>query len=170
MQYELRRVPANWQHPVENGQAVELKFDFTNAHEGWSVQKAKWQQGEKLSHSINPEWVPLDPEDLSMSFEDATEKAEPEAKDYLPEWPEEEKTHYQMYELTGMSPVSPVVATKEELAQSLASNPRKIDHNYSYEQWMDIIEKGGTEKFALQHKIRWNNSLAQGFEYTPFKY
>lgn len=45
----------------------------------------------------------------------------PVPEDYMPDWQEEERTHLQMYESTTEgTPISPIMATKEELARWLA--------------------------------------------------
>lgn len=66
------------------------------------------------------------------------EKRLPE--DYRPDWPKEEITHFQMYEdVTEGTPVSPVFATREELARWLANNLDDDRYPYTSIKWLQIL-------------------------------
>jgi hypothetical protein len=68
----------------------------------------------------------------------------PQRDDYMPWWTEEEKTHYQMYETCSEgTPISPVMATPEELARWLADHHASAfaDQTATYEQWLVTIKR-----------------------------
>lgn len=63
--------------------------------------------------------------------------------DYMPNWSESERTHYQMYEVvTEGTPISPVMATPEELACWLVENG--VEHipgkQLPYDVWLAFIK------------------------------
>jgi len=109
---ECRRVPRWWQHPRDE----------------------------------TGDLIPL----LSGSFSDAlkgwrehNDRPEPTPLDYMPDWREEDKTHYQMYEdTTEGTPISPVMATPEELARWLVDNKASAfgDMTASYEGWLRVCQ------------------------------
>jgi hypothetical protein len=71
----------------------------------------------------------------------------PQREFFMPGWTKEERTHYQMYETTSEgTPISPVMATPEQLAAWLAENDASAFGNMTatYEQWLKIILRGGT--------------------------
>ena len=95
---QVRRVPADWQHPIdpETGHFKPL-FD-----------SAKF-----AAHS----------------------------RDYMPAWPDAERTHFMMYENTSEgTPISPAFETPEELARWLADTNASAFGNSgaSYEAWLNI--------------------------------
>ena len=79
MSREVRRVPADWEHPKDaRGQHIPL-----------------WER-----HCAEAPEVP-----------------------HMPHWPIKRRTHWQMYETVSEgTPISPVMATAEELARWLADN------------------------------------------------
>lgn len=134
---EIRRVPANWQHPKEQKEQLviggnELEdfmrafatgrtemrevykplFDRTHqeALEEWETERAKFERDQ------SPEGIE---HRAKYTFEEwHGERPDPEY--YRPAWTE--ATHYQMYETVSEgTPVSPVFATLEELADWLVS-------------------------------------------------
>ena len=69
----------------------------------------------------------------------------------MPDWPEAERTHYQMYETTTPgTPISPVMETPEALARWLFKD--SPDHDYfatsgaTYESWLDKIKEETSKK------------------------
>lgn len=63
----------------------------------------------------------------------------------MPQWPENEATHYMMYEDTSEgTPISPAFATKEELARWLTDTGASAFGRLTatYEQWLATIEIG----------------------------
>lgn len=63
----------------------------------------------------------------------------PNQEDYMPEWPDEERTHYQMYETCSEgTPLSEPMETPEELARWLADTGASSfgSMTATYEQWL----------------------------------
>ena len=76
----------------------------------------------------------------------------PEEHDYMPDWPEVERTHYQMYETTTEgTPISPVMENPEVLARWLADNNASAFANMgaTYDQWLAMITGGGYAPSAV---------------------
>jgi hypothetical protein len=68
-------------------------------------------------------------------------------KEYMPDFPNDERTHYQMYEDCSLgTPISPVCETEEELAHWLADNNASTfaDMTASYEKWLKMIKVGSS--------------------------
>ena len=97
MAYELRQVPASWQHPKDaDGKHVPLYGEpFENAH-------LLWLAGDPMHPSDEPE-----PEKCDLGA--------PKRGTYVP-FSAAEATHYQVYEdTTEGTPISPVLASKEDV-------------------------------------------------------
>lgn len=134
---QVRRVPRDWQHPQE-WRRGRLEFvpllagPFKATHEEWIADKAAWDRGERPKY-----WQ-------QGSTNDYVQWAGPEplAADYMPEWPEAERTHWQMYENTSEgTPISPVMETPHALARWLADNNASWfgGHGATFEQWFSMI-------------------------------
>lgn len=144
MSREVRRVPADWRHPKDKrGRYVPL-------HEGpaskriaeWDEGAAKWAEGLRRKYPVG--WVPRDEDELKMSYEE-WDGERPDPADYMPDWPEAERTHLQMYECTSEgTPISPVMATAEDLARWLADTGASAfaSMTATYEQWLATIGRG----------------------------
>lgn len=73
------------------------------------------------------------------------EPDEPNPEYYMPNWKDEETTHFMMYENTSEgTPISPAFATPEELATWLADTGASsfADYTATYEQWLSTINRG----------------------------
>jgi hypothetical protein len=124
---EVRRVPADWQHPQDaTGRYITLfdggKYDF---------HAAEWDEEHQ-----DEEWA----------------GDRPDPSNYMPNWPEAERTHLQMYETTSEgTPISPVMATPEELAHWLADNGASAfaDMTATYEQWLTTIHRGWSPSASI---------------------
>ena len=143
MSREVRRVPADWQHPKgADGRYIPL-FDgsFSKSAADWDEEAAQWAKGFKRDY---PEgWEAKDSDDTETFEEWDGER--PVESTYMPEWPEEERTHLQMYESTTEgTPVSPVMETPEELAHWLADNAASAcgGMTATYGQWLATIQVG----------------------------
>ena len=87
---EIRKVPADWEHPKNAHGNFEPMFNE-------SFDKRSDPEG-----GDDPSW-------------------------YRPEWTDEERTHYQLYEtVTEGTPMSPPFATKEELGNWMFDNPDPV--------------------------------------------
>lgn len=149
---EVRRVPSNWVHP----EGRSLLDGFGKALARWTEEKSQWDAGMREDYG---KWDPANPngrhwqqrtgEELSMSF-DEWYGQQPDPTDYMPEWPEGERTHYQMYETTSEgSPISPVMESPEVLARWLTDNNASAfgGMGATYEQWLGVC--GGSPAGGL---------------------
>lgn len=143
---EVRRVPADWQHPKDGqGNFVPLLGgDFASADAEWQEGYAKWQEGLCRDYSGDDQWKPIDPQNKHMRYTDWS-GSRPSPDDYMPAWPEEQRTHLMMYEDTSEgTPISPAFATPEELARWLVDNKASAFGNStaSYEGWLRVARGG----------------------------
>lgn len=175
---EVRRVPANWEHPKEyNAYRKEdcykplLPFSFDGSFDDWlNSDVPEWLEGRKkwsegLVKDYRGGWKPIPWEEWrsgsdSYRYEDiktwedyaGTCPASPDPKDYMPDWPEEERTHWQMYEDTSEgTPISPVFETPEKLARWLADNSASAfaDITATYDEWYRMIVGPGSSVSAV---------------------
>jgi len=116
---EVRRVPANWEHPTgRDGRHIPM-------HKAMLYEPAEVEEG------IRDGWLTDEPPHYGM--------------DIMPDWPSEERTHLQMYETCSEgTPISPVLVTPEELARWLADNKASAwaGMTASYEAWLHTIKEG----------------------------
>lgn len=122
MSRQVRRVPADWQHPTEPSRRGGVQYK--PLHDGYADAKAEWVAMYEAE-----------------GYEAATEYwgGTPMAEEYMPDWPEAERTHLMMYETTTEgTPISPAFATPEELARWLANNGASAfgGSTATYEQWL----------------------------------
>jgi len=116
---EVRRVPPDWEHPKnEHGYYIPMfeRFPYNEA---------------EIAEGLREEWLRGDPPHYGISC--------------MPNWPEAERTHYQMYESTTEgTPISPVMPTPEALAEWLVANNvgAFASITASYEAWLRVA-KGG---------------------------
>lgn len=134
---EVRMVPENWQHPKDDkGHFIPLLARF-----------------------------PYDPEEIAEGLRDGWLTDEPPhyGCDVMPNWPDAERTHYQMYESTSEgTPISPVMPTPEALAGWLADNNASAfaGTGATYDQWLKTIKRG----WAVSALISPRTGLVSGVE------
>ena len=124
---EVRRVPANWQHP---------KDERTGRHNPLFP-------GENYADAAREFMEKANAEGLQAAID--WHGQAPDQNDYMPNWPESERTHYMMYEDTSEgTPISPAFATPEELARWLADTGASAfgDSTASYEAWLRVANGG----------------------------
>ena len=124
---EVRRVPANWQHPKD-----ELTGRYKPLYSGECYAQSAAEFMEKANA-----------EGLQEAID--WHGQAPDKNDYMPDWPESERTHYMMYEDTSEgTPISPAFATPEELARWLADTGASAfgDSTASYEAWLRVANGG----------------------------
>lgn len=145
---EVRMVPPDWQHPKnDRGKYAPLYCSdgFTEADADWNEGYAKWQEGLCEGYEDGEKvWEPIAPEHRGMRYTDYS-GSRPSPDDYMPDWPEEQRTHLMMYEDTSEgTPISPAFATPEELARWLADNKASAmgDETATYEQWLRVARGG----------------------------
>ena len=120
---EVRRVPPGWEHPKRYRDPIR----YQPLRDGYNKVLKEFEDAIKekgLEKAI--EWF----------------GGGPLKDEYMPDWPEEERTHYQMYEITSEgTPISPVMETPEELARWLADNSASAfgGMTCTYEEWLGMI-------------------------------
>ena len=139
---EVRRVPANWQHPTD---------ECTGHHK--PLLKGYEQDAKEFMEKANAEGL-----QAAIDWHGQA----PDKNDYMPDWPENERTHYMMYEDTSEgTPISPAFATPEELARWLADTGASAfgDSTASYESWLRVARGGWapsavyTPEYGLQSGV-----------------
>lgn len=134
---EVRKVPPTWEHPKdERGNFIPLLEGFSADAKSWDEEAAAWARGEFPSYA--------DEKDKLLSFEDWSGKR-PIPENYMPEWPAEEATHFQMYETCSEgTPISPVMSSPEELARWLTDTGASAFGSLtaSYEKWLRVCQGG----------------------------
>lgn len=144
---EVRRVPANWKHPQDERGNYTPLFDgaaYQRRVTEWDTENAKWLEGFRSDYSGG--WKPIEEKYQGMSYSEWA-GSRPIQSDYMPDWPDAEKTHLMMYETcTEGTPISPAFTTAEELAQWLADNGTSAFGRMTatYEQWLGTIGVGST--------------------------
>ena len=128
---EVRKVPKDWKHPKpESGNPVPL-------YDGYCKSVTRWKNETGL---FLQEWC----------------GEKPEQKDYMPDFPESERTHYQMYETCSEgTPISPVMETPEELAHWLADNGASSfgASTATYDEWLAMIKRGSSVSAVIDGGI-----------------
>ena len=119
MSREVRRVSASWEHPKD-------------------------EKGHYIPMDVH---LPYSEEDIAEGLRDGSLDNDPPnyGCDVMPQWPESERTHYQMYEtVTEGTPISPVMETPEALARWLTDNKASAGPyaTATYDQWLAMIKAG----------------------------
>jgi hypothetical protein len=113
---EIRRVPANWDHPKQEGQydgRLQPMFDetFEKAAADWKAEFAKWEAGERPSYCSED----------SVALEYWEWNGGPPDRAYYRPWKDEDATWFQVWETVSEgTPVTPPFETKEALIDYLA--------------------------------------------------
>lgn len=142
---EVRRVPANWEHPKDsNGRYIPMHERFT-------------YEPEEIEEGIRDGWLKDEPPFYGVPV--------------MPQWDESERTHLQMYEDTSEgTPISPVMDTPENLARWLVDNKASAfaDQEASYEGWLATIKRGWaigaviSPERGFQNGVEFNAENAKG--------
>jgi hypothetical protein len=116
MAYEIRRVPGNWQHPKDaDGRYIGL-FEtsrFKRDAQRWDEENEMWLKGYRSDGRSN--YVPIEPEHQHKSYVEWTQER-PELRNYMPQWANDERTHYMIYEsVTEGTPISPAFRNAVDL-------------------------------------------------------
>lgn len=169
---EVRRVPPNWQHPLEehydpSRRVTEMQYKpmrdkpVSAAWRRWQDEYAKWLAGghDRVIAEYGAENYPKN-EPYRAFCEWYGKPPDPEY--YRPDWDEATMTWWQVYETVSEgTPVTPPFATPEELVDYLAANgdfwdqQRRRDGVTSMEcgPW----DRAAAEKFV---KAGWAPSMA----------
>lgn len=149
MSREIRRVPANWVHPLrsqvcfsDGTPRYRPLFDhFNEALALWQKENAEWDAGTHKSLIEDPTLKQKYPR-----FADWDNEC-PRQEDYMPDWPEEERTHFQLYETcTEGTPLSPVLESFDAVCQWAADNHASVFGSFcdaTKEQWAEMLAPGG---------------------------
>lgn len=153
---EVRMVPPDWKHPVDEANPVWysggtrynplLGGTFEEAAADWDEEKQKWDEGLVRDYSQKGSWKPKSNAALECESYDDWNGSRPKAEDYMPTFAEGTATHYMMYETCSEgSPISPAFATPEELARWLADTGASSfgDCTASYDEWLHMITGDG---------------------------
>lgn len=177
---EVRRVPANWVHPKypEDHYESYRRGRYAPLYEGgayleraaeWDDEWARWQEGEVRAHGDAGPWRAKEADEIGLRY---TEHAgsRPSPDDYMPDWPEDQRTHLMMYENTSEgTPISPAFATPEDLARWLADNGASSfgDATATYEQWLGIAKGGWAPSMVIENGRMMSGVEAMGAEGQP---
>lgn len=137
---EVRRVPPDWVHPKrkDGRDGLQPMYDesFAEAAKQWKEHCSAWENGYNAIFDR-----PRRDDDTEEFWE---HDGDPPDRDYhRPDWPEDTRTHYQMYETTSEgTPISPVMETPEQLARWLADNGASAfaGQTASYEAWLRVAK------------------------------
>lgn len=117
MSREIRKVPANWQHPLnERGFFIPLLTDFP-------------YDGGDIAEGLRDGWLDASKPNYGLNL--------------MPEWTAKEATHFMMYETCSEgTPISPAFATIEELARYLADTEASAfgSQTAGYDHWLRICK------------------------------
>lgn len=152
---EVRMVPADWQHPKQfDTYRGEMRYvplyeggfggGYESARDEWWEGYEQWQKGLCRSYEADERWEPIDDQHKHMRFTEYHGPL-PSPDDYMPNWPQEQRTHLMMYEdTTEGTPISPAFKTPEELARWLADTGASAfgGETAPYEAWLSLC-KGG---------------------------
>ena len=146
MSREVRRVPPTWVHPKDDRGRYQPMFDrdFLAEAREWMDAAIAWDNGtdadaatEKAGHPFYWQW----------------NGGPPDPQYYMPSWPFEERTHYQMYETTSEgTPISPIMESPELLARWLVDNNASAfgGGGASYEGWLRVCRGGYAPSLVIQ--------------------
>ena len=132
---EVRMVPLDWEHPKnKKGNFIPLLGDF--------------QEDMKIFQA----YVAQD--GMEQAVEGWGEQP-PNAKNYMPQWPAEKATHYQMYEDTSEgTPISPPMPDPESLARWLVKHHVSVlgHRTATHEQWLDVIGEDRSVSIVMTNR------------------
>ncbi len=135
---EIRKVPANWQHPKKDNDYAPMHDEtFEHAAQEWKNAFMDWEVGEKFKHPKgyrdNPLFNPNDPDNCSPIGEPVFMEywewdGNPPDPEYYRPYKDEEGVWFQVYETVSEgTPVTPPFATLEELSRYLYTHGCKWD-------------------------------------------
>jgi hypothetical protein len=124
---EIRKVPANWQHPKsqEYPDRMQSMFDenYSDARAEWLEGLRAWEAGEDKDREAykNDDGTYMDYWEWSGA---------PPTRAYYRPWNDDEATWFQLWETVSEgTPVTPPFATQQELADYLAVNGDEWDQS-----------------------------------------
>ena len=147
---EVRKVPEFWYHPKRySGERKD--YFYVPLYDGYNRRRADWERELQEINRRKAEALVIgsDPRILADVDKEQTEhlRARPNPCLYMPDFPPELRTHYQMYEDTSEgTPISPAFVRPEDLAHWLADNKASAfaGMTATYEQWLAMITGPGS--------------------------
>ena len=149
---EVRKVPADWQHPKNDhgGYLPLLSSGYAGALVEWHEGLDLWCRGLRDNYKGGTE--PHNERPDVWGYVAYTGRS-PNVEDYMPNWTPQQATHFMMYETTSEgTPISPAFATREELARWLADNGASAfgATKATYEQWLNIARGSYAPSLVVQ--------------------
>lgn len=133
----VRRVPRDWRHPRDSsGNYIPTYEKFTYTPE-------------EVKEGLQGGWLSGQPPHYNLPI--------------MPQWSDDERTHYQMYEdCTEGTPISPVMESPESLARWLTDNDANAfaGRTATYEEWLAAIRAGWTVSAVIT-----DDGLISGVEF-----
>jgi hypothetical protein len=150
---EVRKVPADWQHPKDERGYIPLHGrDCGKEQQDWDAGLALWIRG------LRDDWkggtVAHGERADAYGWKEWSGRR-PCITNYMPDWPAEQRTHLMMYEsVSEGTPVSPAFATPEELARWLADHGdgSGMHRAAGYEQWLAVARGGYAPSMVMDSK------------------
>lgn len=140
---ELRKVPANWEHPKKDNGKYHPMFNeyYGDALTDWLKEHNAWENGTHSDLVDEPE------RKTKYPFYAMWEGNPPDVEYYqTKKYADEELTHIQLYETTSEgTPTSPVFKADEleKLCEWAAENATTFaDFKATKEEWMQMLGKG----------------------------
>lgn len=184
---EVRKVPQEWKHPKDyKGNYVPLMGgSFSESANNWDRDAAMWRLGFKPFYGVEynkivrrdgtvveqPKGIcaysPMGSDDDRTQDPSDYFGQRPLRSDYMPDWPDAERTHWQMYEDTSEgTPISPVCSSPEILARWLADNQAISFGNSTaaYEQWLAMISRGYAPSMVMEVRANGAATMQSGVE------
>lgn len=167
MGIEIRRVPADWQHPKEDGDYIPLLDgnELNDALEHWDHCNTLWSQGKRHDTSglgLPAGWnyyfweraapvIDIEPENRRFNYAEWA-GPRPEPKDYT-DFGGRPCTHFQAYEnISEGTPRGPVCATEREALESVG-----IVQAISVDELVEELKNGPIDRTAIDaliHRIK----------------
>jgi hypothetical protein len=139
---EVRMVPENWEHPKDEygWDRPLLESSDRVPYEQWLEDVRQWNAG-FMRDWVNGGYLPKDETLKDIPLDEWAGYTPDQSMNTMPNWPEEIRTHYMMYEtVTEGTPLSPAFSTREELAQWLTEHEVPVFGKTpgSFEEWLDM--------------------------------
>ena len=139
---ELRKVPANWEHPKQDNGQYQPMFNtyYGDAINQWIIEHLQWEEGTHPDLIDNPD-LKKDCPFFAMWTDNPPRVNYYQSRKYTPE----ELTHIQLYETTTEgTPISPVFRADkfEELCEYAAKNATTFSNfnaKATKEEWMEKL-------------------------------
>ena len=145
---EVRKVPEWWYHPKYFNN-FRKEYIYLPLRDGYQEDLVAWEHEMQDLNRRKAEALKegnqriIDDIDQSQTWH---LEARPDPCKYMPDFPEELRKYYQMYETCSEgTPISPKFAIPEDLARWLADNRASsfADMTATYEEWLRMITGPG---------------------------